>query len=278
MSDARATSVTIGWLYPEALSTYGDRGNVLTLVKRAEWRGIKARVARIGRGDPIPANVDILFIGGGQDRAQSQVARTLAREHGDALRGRLSEGCSLLAVCGGYQLLGHEYLTLSGECVLGIGVFDVVTRASDHRLVGEVRIRTRWGSVEGFENHSGRTYLGSGAEPLGRVEIGGGNNGVDGTEGVVSGRAVGTYLHGPVLPRNPELADWLLLEGLRRRDPTACLDALPGDWEHATRRSPRARHQARQSPVGQPPQISRREHRSGSSTGAAAGHTSRWCP
>lgn len=252
MSDrAGPRHVTIGWLYPDALRTYGDRGNVLALAKRAEWRGLEARVVRIERQVPIPADVDVLFLGGGQDRAQARVARSLIHSHGSLIRARLGEGVSLLAICGGYQLLCHEYVTLTGERIPGVGIFDATTRASRGRLTGDVRMSTRWGTVAGFENHAGRTYLGAGAEPLGRVEHGHGNNGEDGTEGVVCGRAIGSYLHGPLLPRNPELTDWLLLEGLRRRAPGAELDELPNDWEQAThlpfrgKRSTRARSRHR---------------------------------
>jgi lipid II isoglutaminyl synthase (glutamine-hydrolysing) len=226
--------ISIGWMYPEELSTYGDRGNVLALAQRGQWRGMEVHVVRIRRHDVIPADVDILFIGGGQDRAQAKVAQTLVRTHGSAMRDRLCSGVALLAICGGYQLLCHEYVTLLGERIPGIGIFDAVTQASTGRLVGDVALRTRWGTVVGFENHSGRTYLGAGVEPLGRVESGHGNNGSDGTEGVVSGRAVGSYLHGALLPRNPELADWLLLEGIRRTDPAAALGVLPNAWELET--------------------------------------------
>ena len=235
--------VTIGWLYPSALSTYGDRGNVLALAQRARWRGLEARVIPIDPTDEIPADVDIFFIGGGQDRAQASIAATLARSHGAVLRDRLGEGAALLAICGGYQLLGREYVTVRGERIPGVGIFDALTRAASGRLLGDVRLSTRWGQVVGFENHSGRTYLGAGVEPLGRVRAGHGNNGEDGTEGVVSGRAIGSYLHGALLPRNPELADWLLLEGVRRRLPASQLATLPDAWEFATH-APFERRQA----------------------------------
>jgi lipid II isoglutaminyl synthase (glutamine-hydrolysing) len=235
MSDQmQGRRISIGWMYPEELSTYGDRGNVLALVKRGQWRGMEVHVVRIRRHDVIPTDVDILFIGGGQDRAQAKVAQTLVRTHGSAVRDRLCGGIALLAICGGYQLLCHEYVTLLGERIPGVGIFDAMTQASTGRLVGDVALRTRWGTVVGFENHSGRTYLGAGVEPLGRVESGHGNNGFDGTEGVVSGRAVGSYLHGALLPRNPDLTDWLLLEGIRRTDPAAALDVLPNVWELET--------------------------------------------
>ncbi len=241
--------VTIGWLYPASLRTYGDRGNVLALSRRAEWRGLEARVVPIEQGEPIPHEIDVFFIGGGQDRAQAGLARTLVDTHGPMLQARLSEGASLLAICGGFQLLCHEYVTVKGEHIPGVGIFDAVTRASPGRLVGDVRLRTHWGEVVGFENHSGRTYLAAGAEPLGWVDRGWGNNGEDGTEGLVSGRAIGSYLHGALLPRNPELTDWLLLQGLRRRNPAAQLTGLPDTFEHATHapfadrgRHPPARH------------------------------------
>ncbi|MDX6307045.1 MAG: hypothetical protein QOI06_91 [Nocardioidaceae bacterium] len=241
--------VTIGWLYPAALSTYGDRGNVLALAQRARWRGLEPRVVKIDQYDPMPETLDIMFIGGGQDKAQAQVAHTLTDTHGPALRDRIDGGAALLAICGGYQLLCHEYVTLGGESIPGLGIFDAVTRASRVRLVGDLSVRTRWGEVVGFENHSGRTYLGAGVEPMGWVATGQGNNGEDETEGVVCGRAVGSYLHGALLPRNPELTDWLLLEGLRRRQPTIELEPLTNDWERATHEPFHHVHPARrQSP------------------------------
>jgi len=235
MSDpAETLRVTIGWLYPSALSTYGDRGNVQALVQRAQWRGVETRVVPLGPASVIPPDVDIYFIGGGQDQAQAQVAESLMGTHGPVLRARLGEGASLLAICGGYQLLCHEYVTLHGERIRGVGIFDAVTRSSPLRLVGNVRANTRWGEVVGFENHSGRTWLGAGTEPFGQVAVGHGNNGEDGTEGAISGRAIGSYLHGALLPRNPAITDWLLQEGLRRRDPTHELTWLPDEWELAT--------------------------------------------
>jgi CobQ-like glutamine amidotransferase family enzyme len=226
--------VTIGWLYPSALSTYGDRGNVQALLQRARWRGLEARVERIEPQTSISDDVDVFFIGGGQDRAQAGIAKTLVDGHGSVLRDRLADGASLLAICGGYQLLCHEYVTLKGVRVPGVGIFDAVTRASDDRLVGNVLVASRWGDVVGFENHSGRTYLGAGVEAMGRVRLGQGNNGEDGTEGVIAGRAIGSYLHGALLPRNPAIADWLLHEALLRRDPASALKDLPDDWERAT--------------------------------------------
>lgn len=245
--------VTIGWLYPTSLSTYGDRGNVLALVQRARWRGLETRVVHIEAGSVVPGEVDVFFIGGGQDRAQSQVVQALVGRHGNVLRERLEAGAALLAICGGFQLLGHEYVPVDGPAVPGLGIFDIVTRASADRLVGNVRLTTtRWGEVVGFENHSGRTSLAAGVEPMGTVEVGHGNNGCDATEGAVSGRAVGTYLHGALLPRNPVLADWLLVGGLSRRLPDVRLADLPSAFEIATHGPFRHLRQPRPLPSGRP--------------------------
>ena len=235
---AEAGRVCLGWLYPSSLSTYGDRGNVIALVQRAAWRGLEPRVVRIEADSDIPDDVDIFFIGGGQDSAQAHVSAALTGRHRTGLLAGLDGGASLLAICGGYQLLGHEFVTAEGRVLPGMGVFDVVTQGAPDRLVGNVRLATRFGPVVGFENHSGRTYLGAEAEPLGTVEHGHGNNGADGTEGVIRGRAIGSYLHGPVLPRNPSLADWLLIQGIRRREPHAELQPLP-DLRHLLADGPR---------------------------------------
>lgn len=217
------------------MSTYGDRGNVIALVQRAAWRGLQPVVRRIDVDSDVPDDVDVFFIGGGQDSAQAQVAGALNRRHRSRLLAGVEAGASLLAICGGYQLLGHEFVTVDGQVIPGMGLFDVVTYAAAGRLVGNVRLSTRWGEVVGFENHSGRTYLGADAEPFGIVELGHGNNDVDSTEGVVRCRAIGSYLHGALLPRNPELADWLLVEGLRRRNPHAELEPIIDAGEFTAR-------------------------------------------
>ncbi len=226
--------VTIGWLYPAEMSTYGDRGNVLALVQRAHWRGIEPRVVRIGRHETAPADIDVFFIGGGQDLAQTAVAQSLLLDNGARIRGQLEEGAALLAICGGYQLLCHEYVTGADDRISGLGIFDAVTIAGRGRLVGNVHLSTRWGEVVGFENHSGRTFPSPGTEPLGRVLSGFGNNGEDGTEGQVAGSAIGSYLHGALLPRNPALTDWLLARGIGRREPGLVMEPLPNDLEIAT--------------------------------------------
>ena len=217
---------TVGWLYPDLMNIYGDRGNILTLLRRAQWRGLEASVVELQRG---PAqnidDVDVFFFGGGQDREQALIYEDLREHKQDQLQQAVKNGAQILAVCGGYQLLGHYYQTAEGERYDGIGLIDVRTQAGKKRFIGDVIVQT---SIEGltpstlvgFENHSGRTFLGPNARPLGKVLTGKGNNGSDKTEGAVQslgGGIVGTYLHGSLLPKNPHLADHLIGEALRRR-------------------------------------------------------------
>ena len=214
---------TVGWLYPDLMNIYGDRGNILTLVRRAEWRGFEARALEIGRGTTKGmADVDVFFFGGGQDREQGLVYQDLLEHKRSPLEKAVGDGAMVLAVCGGYQLLGHFYQTAEGERFPGIGLIDVRTEAGKKRFIGDVVIDTDLEVLErktlvGFENHSGRTFLGPGVRPLGRVRLGSGNNGSDGTEGCVEGGVVGTYLHGSLLPKNPQLADYVILRALARR-------------------------------------------------------------
>jgi CobQ-like glutamine amidotransferase family enzyme len=229
------TSLVIAWLYPTSLSTYGDRGNVLTLVRRARWRDIDVRLVRIEERDELPAEIDLVFIGGGQDRAQTRASRALDDRHGTGVLRALDRGAALLAVCGGYQLLCHEYVSAAGQSLRGLGVFDARSVAGKRRLTGRVHAASRWGDLFGFENHAGRTYPGAGAVPFGRIVSGHGNNGEDRTEGQVVDNAIGTYLHGPLLPLNPLVADWLLLQGIRRREPDALLVRLGDEHERAVR-------------------------------------------
>jgi len=209
--------LTIGWLYGTKMNIYGDRGNVLALAQRARWRGIGVETVEIGLGEPIPPGVDVFFFGGGQDKEQVAVSRDLQGAKGEALKEAVEAGAALLAVCGGYQLLGHEYRPHDGPVLPGIGLFDLVSVAGPERFIGNVVVDTPFGELVGFENHSGLTHLGPGAEPLGRVRVGRGNNGRDGTEGARHKHAVGCYLHGSLLPKNPDFADWLLAAGLSRR-------------------------------------------------------------
>jgi lipid II isoglutaminyl synthase (glutamine-hydrolysing) len=225
--------IKIAWLYGARMNIYGDRGNVIALVQRARWRGIEPEVIDINLGDPIPDDVDAFFFGGGQDQEQVAVSRDLAGEKGEALRSAIGNGAAMLAICGGYQLLGHEYRPWASEPLPGIGVFDITSEAGPERFIGNVVIDTgQWGSLVGFENHSGVTWLGDGVQPMGRVRIGRGNNGKDGTEGARVLNAVGCYLHGALLPKNPNLTDWLLHAGLQRRYETnIVLTSLGNDVE-----------------------------------------------
>lgn len=210
-------------LYADLMSLYGDRGNVLALQCRCAWRGISLETVEATLGDHLdPSDTDIVFFGGGQDREQEVVSRDLAEGIGEAVREAVEDGAALLAVCGGYQLLGHFFKTSDGVEIPGVGLFDLHTVAGPRRMVGDILVSAQLGnqdtSLVGFENHSGQTFLGANVEPLGRVLVGNGNNGGDRSEGVRYRNAIGTYLHGPVLPKNPDLADWLIHRALRRRE------------------------------------------------------------
>ena len=225
--------LTIGWLYPSKMNIYGDRGNVLALAQRARWRGLDAEIVAIGLGDPVPPKVDVFFFGGGQDQEQVSVSRDLHGPKGQAVKHAVEGGAAMLAVCGGYQLLGHEYRPHDGEPLLGIGLFDLVTVAGRERFIGNVVVDSDFGPLVGFENHSGLTHLGPNAQPLGRVRVGRGNNGRDGTEGARHRNAVGCYLHGSLLPKNPRLTDWLIASGLGRRGDGVDLPPLNDVMEQA---------------------------------------------
>lgn len=224
----------IAHLYPDLMSIYGDRGNVIALERRASWRGIEVETRALRVGERFDAQwPDLLFFGGGQDRGQEVVGADLAGANGAAIRAALDGGAAALAVCGGYQLLGHAYAPDAGSEVRGLGVLDVTTRSGKRRFVGNLLAEAPEGTLVGFENHSGRTYLGAGAAPLARVIAGHGNNGEDRTEGARQGKVVGTYCHGSVLPKNPWLADLLLLWALARRHGAVSLAALDDAEERA---------------------------------------------
>lgn len=226
-------SLTIAHLYPVEMNIYGDRGNVLTLCKRMEWRGIRPTVVDIGVGDAFdPAATDILFSGGGQDRGQMAVGHDL-QARAAALNDAADAGLVMLLVCGTYQLFGRHFLTLEGHEIPGIGVFKAGTVGSTQRLIGNVTIDTPWGQMVGFENHSGQTTLDPGQFPLGQVVKGSGNNATDRVEGAVHHNVHGTYLHGPVLPRNPAFADHLILTAMRRRYDVEKLEPLDDTLERA---------------------------------------------
>jgi CobQ-like glutamine amidotransferase family enzyme len=203
------------------MNIYGDRGNIITMSRRAAWRGIEVSVEHVSVGDRIdPDYYDFYFFGGGQDKQQIGVSADLQKGKGDALKEAVERGAVILSVCGGYQLLGRYYRPFEGDDLPGIGLFDAHTDAGHTRYIGNVLVDCDVpgvGTVVAFENHSGRTYLGPGCRPLGKGLIGGGNNGEDGTEGAIYKNAYGCYLHGSLLPKNPRLADYLLSQALARR-------------------------------------------------------------
>jgi len=233
-------------LYPEQMNIYADRGNILFLQRRCEWRGIGFRLAAAGPGEGFdPTEHDLLYIGGGQDRDQVLVAEDMLRSKREAIAAAVDDGAAVLAVCGGYQLLGHSY-QLGERTIPGLGVADLETiREQGPRLIGNVSIEADLGDgpelLAGFENHGGRTHLGPEATPLGRVVHGHGNNGRDGHEGVRRLNLFGTYLHGPLLPKNAHLADRLIALALERRTGSRpALEPLDDTVEHAAHEAARA--------------------------------------
>jgi CobQ-like glutamine amidotransferase family enzyme len=230
--------LVVGHLYPDYLNIYADRGNIAVLARRAAWRGIELEVEAIGVDQQVrPGAHDLLYVGGGQDREQALIAPDLVAK-GEGIKEAVAGGAALLAVCGGYQLLGRFYRERSGAELPGVGLFPHETIAGDRRMIGDVLLECELEpgvreTLAGFENHAGRTLLDPGAEPLGRVVAGFGNDGDSGYEGCRVGTAIGTYLHGPLLPRNPWLADWLLARAREHRGEEAgSLEELPDELEH----------------------------------------------
>jgi CobQ-like glutamine amidotransferase family enzyme len=231
-------------LYPDLLNIYADRGNLLLLERRCEWRGIGFELTGSGLGDPLdPDAHDLFYIGGGQDRDQALCARDMVQTKRDALHAAAERGAVVFAVCGGYQLLGSGY-EMGAERLPGVELVDLETvREDGPRLIGNVAIELDDGQVlAGFENHGGRTRLGPGAKPLGRVLRGHGNDGRSGYEGVRGGphdTVVGTYLHGPLLPKNAHFADWLTATalGIAPGDLAPLDDALEAAAHAAARRA-----------------------------------------
>jgi CobQ-like glutamine amidotransferase family enzyme len=241
------TTIRVGHLYPDYLNIYADRGNIAVFARRAAWRGQELVVDAIGLDDAIvPGAHDLYYVGGGQDREQFLVAENLATKAAPLIEA-VQGGAALLAVCGGYQLLGRGYRGFHGEDMPGVGLFPLETVAGDTRMIGDVLLDTELGPVAGFENHAGRTKLDPGARPLGRVVAGFGNDGESGYEGCRLERAIGTYLHGPLLPRNPHLADWLLAQALAHRTGGEApeLAPLPDELEAQARRISAERAHAR---------------------------------
>ena len=233
-------------LYPDQMNIYADRGNILFLQRRCEWRGIGFAYTAAGPGEHFdPGAHDLIYIGGGQDRDQKLVAADMLETKRDALAAAAGEGAVVLAVCGGYQLLGHSY-QLGAERIEGLGLVDLETvREEGPRLIGNVAIEADLGDgpqvIAGFENHGGRTYLGDGERPLGKVIRGHGNNDRDGFEGVRRDNIIGTYLHGPLLPKNARLADRLIQLALARgggEEPA--LEPLDDELEDAAHESAQA--------------------------------------
>jgi len=227
--------LTLGHLYPDQLNLYGDRGNIITLRERCRWRGIELEVRNLGVGDALaPDEYDLLFIGGGQDKEQAPVAHDLREIKAIGLWAAIEDDMPVLAVCGGYQLLAHYYRPAIGPDMPGLGVFDAWTIHKGLRVarcIGNIAIEWQGQTLVGFENHGGRTYLGT-AKPLGKVLAGHGNNSEDHTEGAVYRNTFGTYLHGSLLPKNPHFADYLILLSLRRKyGPEATLPPLADTLE-----------------------------------------------
>jgi CobQ-like glutamine amidotransferase family enzyme len=234
------TTLRVCSLYPELMNIYADRGNIAILRARCEWRGLGFELAASSLAETLdPDSHDLFYMGGGQDRDQVAVARDMVDTKRDALHAAAARGAVVLAVCGGYQLLGSSY-EMGEEKLPGIGLVDLHTvREPGPRLIGNCAIEADLGAgqrvIAGFENHGGRTYLGAGEQPLGRVLSGHGNNGGDGFEGVHRGNVIGTYLHGPLLPKNVWLADRLieLALGIDQLEP---LDDAMEDAAHASAR------------------------------------------
>lgn len=227
--------IKIYHLYPEHLNLYGDRGNMLSLCRRANWHGIEVEVIPVEPGSSLNfSKCDLLFMGGGQDSDQKLVAEDLKRRHDEMLKA-IEEGMTIFAVCGSYQLLGYYYKTNQGEKIGGLEIFDLYTEAGPKRLIGNAVIDcSLWNpprTLVGFENHAGITHLGPSLQPLGKVIYGHGNNGADKTEGAVYKNVIGTYLHGSLLPKNPWLTDYLLQTALAYRNQSYRLRELDDTME-----------------------------------------------
>lgn len=225
--------LTLAHLYGSHMNVYGDRGNVIALKQRCAWRGMTLTVIPVEPGADIDwPRIDLAFFGGGQDSGQALIANDLLERQGPSLRAAIEDGLVLLAICGGYQLLGHYFLTHSGERLPGLGALDIHTIGGKRRLIGNIVVEAQLGGAPpirlvGFENHSGRTYHGPGVRPLGRVLVGHGDNGEDGIGGARYRNTFGCYLHGSLLPKNPQLTDHLISLALQRRyGPDATLAPL----------------------------------------------------
>ncbi len=206
--------LVIGYLYGDLMNIYGDTGNIIALKKRAQDRGIDVDIKQITIGTDLKKKeIDLFFFGGGQDQQQEAVAKDLKTKT-KVLKSEIEREVPLLSICGGYQLLGEYYQPYKGPKLMGANIFPAYTLASDTRMIGNIVIESMFGTLVGFENHSGKTFLNKGAMPLGMVKKGFGNNGKDRTEGCIYKNAIGCYMHGSLLPKNPKLADWLIKKAL----------------------------------------------------------------
>ncbi len=231
MRGATEMELKLCHMYPDVLNLYGDGGNIICMKKRLNWRGIEASVTKLPIGERASlADFDIVFIGGGQDFEQEVLLDDLHRGKDREIISAIDDGVVFLTICGGYQMMGSYYETYDGKRCDFIGAVDLCTVGSKQRMIGNYKFRCAddaGGSVVvGFENHSGKTYLGAGAKPLGQVLAGFGNNGEDGTEGVHHKNLFGCYCHGPMLPKNPAFCDMLLQTALERRYGAVTLDPL----------------------------------------------------
>jgi len=210
--------ITIGYLYGDLMNIYGDNGNIITLKKRLEWRGVECIVLNISLREELKkGEVDLYFFGGGQDQSQVKVSEDIQTK-ADVIKSDIERGVPLLSICGGYQLLGDYYKPQKGPKLAGIGLFPAFTDTSFDRMIGNIVVDTeQFGTLVGFENHSGKTFLKKGAKPLGTVAVGFGNNGADSEEGCIYKNAIGCYMHGSLLPKNPRLADWLIEKALETK-------------------------------------------------------------
>ena len=223
-------------MYPDVLNLYGDRGNVMCMTRRLQWRGIDASVTRLPIGSsPSLAGFDLVFIGGGQDFEQEVLLDDLKGEKTAELKAAIEDGVPVLAICGGYQMLGQYYKTWDGQQCDFTGALDLYTVGSEQRMIGNYMFSCEEAgcNIVGFENHSGKTYLGSGVRPLGRVLEGSGNNGEDGTEGARYKNVFASYSHGCLLPKNPKLVDLILQTALERKYGALTLPPLPDTLETA---------------------------------------------
>ena len=256
VSKVRKYILNICHLYPDLMDTYGDKGNIAAIQKRCEWREIDVKIANISVGQPLPNfDFDFYFFGGGQDKTQTIVGIDLQKEK-HPLERAVNNGAVLLSICGGYQLLQKYFKTKTGEIIKGIGLFDAFTVGSDERMIQNLLVeinseleqdikdsyqttdyRLSTTNLIGFENHSGKTYLGKNVQPLGRVIKGAGNNGEDKTEGAVYKNAFGCYLHGSLLPKNPHFADYLIAKALERRYGNIKLKPLDDEIEWQAHKS-----------------------------------------